>query len=194
MLPSTTLKPKTCAHCKTQFMPARPMQKVCSPTCARRKVEADKKAEKAKTKARREAIEPFRKLVSDAQAAFNEFIRLRDADKPCVSCGVTDPPMTAGGQWDAGHFLSRGSHPELRFDEDNCHKQCKACNGGGGRFKHHERTVSAAFREELMRRIGTERLERLEGPHEIVKWTRDALRQIKVIYRAKLRELKKERA
>ncbi|MGJ7512362.1 recombination protein NinG [Variovorax sp. GT1P44] len=188
-----TLKPKTCAHCEASFMPARLMQKVCSPICARRKVEADKKAEKAQFKARKEAIKPIRELVAAAQDAFNDYIRARDAALPCISCDETNPPMTSGGQWDAGHYKGRGAFPELRFDEDNCHKQCKGCNGGS---KHpgKARTVAANYEERLIKRIGAERVARLNGPHELLKLDRDTLRQIKVIYRAKARELKKGQA
>jgi hypothetical protein len=187
---TATLKPKTCAHCETRFTPARPMQKVCSPTCARRKVEADKKAEKAKDKERAAAIEPIRKLVKAAQDAFNEWVRMRDAHLPCISCDETNPPMTAGGQWDAGHYKGRGAFPEMRFDEDNCHKQCKGCNGGS---KHpgKARTVAANYEVRLIARIGQERVDRLNEPRELLKLDRDTLRQIKVAYRGRLRDLKK---
>lgn len=43
--------------------------------------------------------------------------RSRNYDKSCISCGETNPPDLHGGQWDCDHFLSVGSHPELRFDE-----------------------------------------------------------------------------
>lgn len=187
----TAVKPKECRQCGASFIPFRFAAKVCSPTCARRYVAETKKIEKAALKARKEAIQPRRELLAEAQDAFNEFVRTRDADQPCISCGVVNPPMTSGGQWDAGHFLGRGAYPELRFDEDNCHKQCKTCNGGGGKFAHKARTVAAQYEERLIARIGAERVERLKGPHELVKWDRDTLRQIKVIYRAKTRELKR---
>ena len=102
--------------------------------------------------------------------------------------------MKPGGAWDAGHFLSRGSHPELRFDETNVHKQCKGCNGGGGKFSHKARTVGKQYEANLPARIGQAAFDRLMGPHEVCKLDRDTLRQIKTIYRAKARQLKKEQS
>jgi hypothetical protein len=198
---SRTIESKACRHCGAEFRPWSSTQTVCGRVCAQRMVKAEKvagkaaaKAERAADKVKREDQKPLRKLVAEAQAAFNPFIRERDKDLPCVSCGETNPPMTSGGQWDAGHYLTRGAHPELRFDEDNVHKQCKSCNGGSEKNGAKALTVSARFREELLRRIGPERLERLEGPHEVTKLDRDVLRQIKVVYRAKLRTLKKGNA
>lgn len=193
---SATLKPKTCAYdkCRREFMPGRPMQNVCRPLCAQRyaRQQRDEKAakERANFKARKDAVQTAKELKPAAQDAFNNYIRYRDRHLPCVSCGVENPPMTPGGQWDAGHFLSRGSHPELAFDEDNCHKQCKSCNGGSAFTKHNERTVTARYEVEILRRIGPERLARLKGPNPPAKRTADDYREIRDTYRARLRELK----
>lgn len=46
----------------------------------------------------------------------------------------------------------------------------------------------------LVREIGLDRVEWLEGPHQAKKYTADELRAIRDLYRAKLRELVKERA
>lgn len=187
-------KPKACKQCGSAFTPSiyRLGASVCSPICARRLVDAQKKTEKAQTRARKEAVEPIKKIKAAAQAAFNAYIRARDENEPCISCDVINPPMKPGGAWDAGHFKSRGAYPELAFDEDNCHKQCKSCNAGSGKFSHHARTVADQYEERLIKRIGQERVDRLNGPHEVLKLDRDILRQIKVIYRAKTRALKKE--
>lgn len=191
---------KACKHCGSEFRPWSSTQTVCGRVCAQRLVKAAKVAEKASAKAQKAAdrakladLRPIRKFVAEAQDAFNDYIRERDRDQPCISCDETNPPMTPGGQWDAGHYKGRGAFPELRFDEDNCHKQCKGCNGGS---KHpgKARTVAANYEERLIKRIGAERVARLNAPHELLKLDRDTLRQIKVIYRAKLRQLKKERA
>jgi hypothetical protein len=86
-----------------------------------------------------------------------------------------------------------GSHPELRFDTDNCHRQLKECNGGSGRFSKHGRVVSEGYRQGIIERIGIERVERLEGPHEPKKYTIDELQALIKTYRAKKRELEKRR-
>jgi hypothetical protein len=180
-------------NCEREFIPRLPLQAVCGPVCARRKVEAARKAKAKADKAKALEMKPLRYFVAKAQAAFNEYIRARDADLGCVSCGTTNPPRTRGGQWDAGHFLGRGAYPELRFHEDNCHKQCKSCNGGGGKFAHKERTVNEKAEPEILRRIGPERLAALKGPHTVEKLTRERLTEIAQHYRAKRRELEKQR-
>lgn len=52
----------------------------------------------------------------------------------------------------------------------------------------------AAYRAQLVREIGLERVEWLEGPHPAKKYTADELRAIKTEYAAKARELKREAA
>jgi hypothetical protein len=168
-------------------MPFRPMAQVCSPICARRKVDADKKAEKAQTKVRKEKLETIPELIKKAQHEFNAFIRARDAGKPCICCGEPLGTDSVGGGYDCGHYRSVGSASHLRFDERNAHAQRKVCNRyGAGR--------AVDYRVGLIRRIGLEAVESLESDNEPVKWKHDVLRQIAVIYRAKLRDLKKAQA
>lgn len=183
---------KQCRQCEKLFRPWSSTQAVCGRLCAGRYVKAVKKTEIATTRARKQADLTPRKLEQKLQPIFNMFIRLRDHDQPCISCGVIDPPMTSGGQWDAGHFKGVGAFPELRFDEDNCHKQCKKCNGGSGKFAHKARTVSQQYEDNIVERIGQERLDRLNGPHPTAKRSRERLLEMIDHYRAMVRKLKKE--
>ena len=59
-------------------------------------------------------------LIKIATKHFNKFIRERDQDKGCVSCGA---PVSQ-----AGHFYSAGHYAALRFNENNVHGQCVRCN------------------------------------------------------------------
>lgn len=179
------VKPKACSHCGTSFTPARPLQRVCSPTCARRKVEADKKAERAAFKARKENIKTLPILKKEAEKEFNAYIRQRDQSLPCISCGAEPPDMSGfhAGR-DAGHYRSVGSAAHLRYHEDNVHAQCVHCNRDlAGN--------AVGYRIGLCKRIGQARVEALEHDNEPLKYDRDTLRQIKTIYRAKLRDLKR---
>jgi hypothetical protein len=127
---------------------------------------------------RREAIKPRAKWMREAQAAFNAWIRQRDKDLPCISCGRHHQ-----GQWHAGHYLSTGARPELRFDERNVHKQCSACNT-------HLSGNLVLFRAGLIAKLGLESVEWLEGPHEPRKYTIEDLRQIRDDYRYGLKGAK----
>ena len=50
------------------------------------------------------------KLKNKLQDIFNEFIRLRDAGQPCISCGENKPLQ-------AGHYFAVKGYDSLRFDE-----------------------------------------------------------------------------
>lgn len=144
-------------------------------------------AARSKARADKLRIKPRSQWMREAQQAFNAYIRARDFDKPCICCGRfgTSDQLT-GGEWDCGHYRSVGSCPELRFDEDNAHRQLKSCN----RF-FSGRAVD--YRIGIIARIGVERVERLEGPHEPRKYTVDELKALIVEYRAKRRELERGR-
>ena len=186
---------KRCKVCRTPFEPRLPMQAVCGIDCARSlAISVRGKAEKQATikqrradRQRKERLKTRSQWEKEAQTAFNAFIRARDADKPCICCGQPLSVGDVGGSYDCGHYRSVGSAPHLRFHEDNAHAQRKQCNRwGAGR--------AVDYRLGLIQRIGLERVEALEADQEPRKYTADELRAIRDLYRAKLRELVKERA
>ena len=193
------IKVKKCKVCKSDFVPSKPLQAVCGFGCAvefgvRNKTKREAKERTKQRKEYKDAKEQqkgAREWIKEAQTVFNKFIRLRDADKPCVSCGRTEVEQTVGGQWDCGHYLSVGSHFELRFEELNAAKQCKRCNGGAGKYAKKNHTVSELYRAELIQRIGLDKVEWLEGPHEPAKWSISDLKSIKALYKSKLKALEK---
>jgi len=98
---------------------------------------------------------------------FHKFIRERDKDKPCISCGQYTTLQ-------AGHFYSGGHYSALRFDEDNVHGQCLRCNYFlSGNLNN--------YRINLEKKIGTERLKQLDMKASIYirtrtfKWDRFSL-------------------
>lgn len=180
---------KKCRACREWFDPRTSLDRACSPRCAIQLVQADKeKAKRQETKARKEKLKTKGDHRKEAQAAFNAYIRERDRDQPCISCGTTSTSAHSGpsngGGWDCGHYLSTGANPELRFCEWNAAKQCKRCN------QHLSGNV-ANFRIGLRQRIGDEALEWLEGPHDPARHTVDDLKAIKAEYRRRTRELQR---
>lgn len=174
------MKLKKCTYCRNEFEPFRMGQKACSVECAtqlaRKKRE---KVERAADRQKREALKSRAKWQQEAQAAFNAYIRLRDDKEPCISCGRHHT-----GQYHAGHYLSTGARPELRFDESNVHKQCQPCNT-------HLHGNAVLYRMALIKKIGLQEIDRLEADHKPKKYTIDDLIQIKSTYVAKLKELKR---
>jgi len=112
-----------------------------------------------------------------AQMAFNAFIRARDAKLPCISCN-----RSTGAKINAGHYKSVGSAPALRFEELNCNLQCEHCNMfKSGNIEN--------YRPALIEKIGLDKVEWLEGPHEPKKYTCEQLKQIELTYKQKVKEL-----
>lgn len=176
------LKPKKCKSCGAMFKPFSSLAKVCSMACSLDYVGTTKQKAEAKLNARRRRdfmANDSSHQKKRAQKAFNEYIRVRDAALPCVSC---DKPFDWHGQWHAGHYKTVGARPDLRFDEDNCHKQCSVCN-------NYLSGNLVMYRLELERRIGLQRLERLEQVGDLVKYTAKDYAEITKKYQAKIKEL-----
>ncbi len=110
------------------------------------------------------------------QTVFNRWIRFRDEGKSCISCG-----RDSGCKVNAGHYLSVGARPELRFNPLNNNLQCEACNvyksGNVGEYK-----------KGLINKIGLELVEWLEGKHEPKKYTCEQLREVRSYYNRLIRE------
>ncbi|PBJ02083.1 recombination protein NinG [Pseudomonas sp. ACN5] len=192
-------KPKTCDNpsCGASFVPQRLGQAVCSYTCglAIKDVNQEKarkaiaQIERKEIKVRKERLKSRADHLREAQAAVNEYVRLRDAHLPCISCDSmpSDHDLITGSRWDAGHYRSVGACPELRFEPLNIHRQCVKCN----------RNLSGnavEYRIRLVLRIGADKVAWLEGPHQPRKHTVDEIKSIKAEYRAKTRELKRAAA
>lgn len=139
-------------------------------------------AEKRADRLRLLELKPRAKWVKEAQSAFNAFIRWRDRDAACISCGKE---ATARGSWDAGHYIAAGAQPGLRFDEDGCNKQCVKCN-------QHLHGNLVMYRLGLIARRGLAIVERLESAQEPKTHTIEELREIRDRYRRLVREARKE--
>jgi hypothetical protein len=164
----------------------------CSPECgsiiARQRLDK-KKAQAAKEdrktiRARKETIKTRAEWMKEAQREFNAYIRARDqaAGYGCISCGRHHQ-----GQYHAGHYLSVGARPDLRFSESNCHLQCAPCNTYlSGNL--------VLYRLALLDRIGEAKVAMLEGPSESRHYDISDLKAIKEKYKKMVRELKKNSA
>jgi len=106
------------------------------------------------------------KLLAKAQIIFNAWVRKRDADLGCISCGAAIDH--------AGHYLSQGHYSALRFTEVNVNGQCIKCN-----TYLHGNLIN--YRKGLVRKYGAEVVERLESNTErrvAHKWDRLELEAI----------------
>ena len=184
---------KRCPSCRVMFTRSRDSQVVCGEIeCAIAHGQSEKGRKTARKaladvgrreiKVRKEKLKNRADHMKDTQQAFNAWVRTRDAALPCVSCGRHHQ-----GKYDAGHYRTVGSNPALRFEPMNCHRQCSPCNTRlSGNIVN--------YRIELVKRIGADAVEWLEGPHEAKKYTVDELKAMTAEYRVKTRELKRAAA
>ncbi|MDG6334342.1 recombination protein NinG, partial [Glaesserella parasuis] len=62
------------------------LAKIAQEKARQKAIEKRNREERAKIKATRERLKSRSEWLKDAQAVFNEYIRLRDKDEPCISC------------------------------------------------------------------------------------------------------------
>ena len=169
---------RKCKGCREWFVPIRENQIVCSPECAYAHTKVQKSQKRMRDdREAKQRLKPRSKWLKEAQYSFNAYIRARDESLPCISCG-----RNHFGQYHAGHFFTTASRPDLRFNEDNCHKQCSVCN-------NHKSGNIHEYRPNLEEKIGKERLDALEvvGRSD---WDIDGIKAIKAEYQAKIKDLK----
>lgn len=195
-------KPKKCPICTTEYIPRSSLQKVChNYKCAmefnRQVDERNAAREKRKQerlqrddlRQRREGLKGLPEWQKEAQTAFNRYIRMRDLNKNCVSCGnplISNSNYLTGSAVDASHYRSRGAASHLKFNVFNVHSACTRCN----------RQLSGnavEYRIRLIKRIGLERVERLEQDNATRKYTIDYLKRVKAIFTRRARHYEKLR-
>lgn len=142
-------KPKYCKQCGKQFKPYTTTQIVCSVNCSYEYVQ-EKNVNK-RVKEMKDNLKDKKWYLESLQIVFNKYIVLRDKLEPCISCGSTQ-----ANQWDCGHFYAKGNYSFLRFNEDNCNKQCnRPCNTDkSGNISE--------YRKGLIKKIGIERVQWLD--------------------------------
>jgi len=135
-----------------------------------KKIKKEVKEAKLKIKSRSD-------WLKDTQIVFNKYIRLRDQDDGCISCG-----SKSASAYHAGHYRSIGSAGHLRFNEQNCHRQCAACNT-------HLSGNLIRYRLGLIRKIGILAVETLESNNDTIKLTIDEIKVLKKVFSDKIKAL-----
>jgi hypothetical protein len=195
-------KPKQCPICGTEYTPRSSLQKVChNYKCAmefNRQVDArnaareqrkQDKLQRDDLRQRREKLKGVSEWQKEAQTAFNRYIRWRDFNKECASCGgqlIGSSNYLTGSAVDASHYRSRGAASHLKFNVFNVHSACTRCN----------RQLSGnavEFRIRLIDRIGIERVERLEADNTPRKFDIPYLKRVKAIFTRRARHYEKLR-
>ena len=113
--------------CGNEFEPIKRngiiVSKICVSCVIKKAKTARKKTWSVEKRKRKLELKTKSEWLKDLQTVFNTYIRERDKNKPCISCGRVLPR-----KYDAGHYFSVGAYPNLRFKELNVHGQCVECN------------------------------------------------------------------
>lgn len=138
------------------------------------------RVKKRREKEQRESLKSIARLIQEARVPFQRWIRLRDANNRCISCGANSEI------WDAGHYYKAEVFAGLIFNEVNVNKQCAKCNRflGGN---------ESGYRLGLIERYGPEKIAELDAiadANRVYKFTREELKEIKENYLKKIREWK----
>jgi len=129
-----------------------------------------KTTEKKTTSKKRVKLEDKDKpeLVEILDKYFSLYIRLRDTMPNgycrCISCGNLKP----FAEIDCGHYFSR-RHMSTRFDERNCHGECRYCNRLDSEHLDN-------YRDNLIRKIGQGEYLKIKVLHSSNKnWLKEEL-------------------
>lgn len=154
------IKCKVCGNRMQLYNSLRPY---CSATCGgaygkrllENKLKRENKEERKELSYLKQSLLTHKDWIKLYQITFNTYIRERDKDLPCVSCGVEKCE-----EFHAGHYVA-STYQYLRFNENNVHKQCSRCNT-------HLRGNSIPYRIELIKRIGLDEVELLENSRHMM--------------------------
>lgn len=114
-------------------------------------------------------------LVKKADKAFGDYIKARD-HYICVVCGSKEFIS-------CGHLLSRSAY-STRWDEVNCHGQCRSCN-----YKHE--SYPGPFTSWFLKKFGAQKYLDLEQRYwQSRKWKDWELEELIETYKHKLEALK----
>jgi hypothetical protein len=194
------LKPKRRRKCKNPdcrewFIPNTSFETWCCIDCAlviarikqeqkekkqRALMKQKEKLDRAIMRVKKEKLKTRGQHLKECQIEFNKYIRTRDTGNVCISCSQ---PFTK--KINAGHYLSVGSRPELRFNPLNAHSQCERCNS-------YLSGNAILYRKNLVEKIGIKNVEWLEGPHELQKWTIEEIKEIKQHFKEEYRRIENE--
>jgi hypothetical protein len=177
-------KSKRCKICKKPFTPTiSTLQVTCTTvSCILLHSKALKaKNDRLKIQEMRERIKTRQEHLKELQVVFNSYIRERDKGTLCISC---ERPLKA--KYDAGHFYSVGSYPNLRFDERNVHGQCVECN-------QHKHGNLIEYGERLLTRIGKQATDELHAAKNgRLSLTVDEIKELLKVYKAKIKSIKNQ--
>ena len=179
-------KKKKCKECQKLFAPIRELQPCCSYECEIKHIDSNLNnlvahgksiRQKETNKIKKEFRENDKSILKDlAQTVVNKYIRLRDKNKPCISCGY----IGSKRKWNAGHFRPQGANQQIRYYTLNIFIQCEQCNS----YKSGNLIL---YRKALIKKFGIKWVEKLESNQERGNYTVEYLQRLIKVFRKKIK-------
>lgn len=173
-------KPKACVVCGSHFLQYKSTDKCCSFQCSialRERQEIEVRYQKAKASLKKS--DSVKQLTKVAKLMAQKFARLRDREKPCISCGADHSNI-----WNGGHMYKSELYSGVRFDQLNIHKQCTKCN-------LHLNGNEVGYVHGFIQRYGLEKFNQISTQARQTKnkkWSVPELQEIINDYKLKLKE------
>ncbi len=172
---------KNCVVCSELFEKKTRKHKVCGEGCAiawaiDRATKREDKAHALKKRDLKRGTLSYQ--LNLTQKICNKYIKLRDADEPCISCGKNGSDFP----YHAGHYVASGRSSILRFDARNIHKQCLACNV-------HLRGNLINYRASLLKKIGEAEVLFLEQERPAFQFTIEYLLTLQEEFKQKIKAI-----
>ena len=166
-----------CQNCfKNWLLNTENGREMISRTALKSSVKVKKEMKQEATKANREQKEKGKSiaaLILESRKPYQQWIRMRDANNSCISCGQITSEI-----WDSGHFKKAELYTGMIFDERNCSKQCRKCNTylNGNEGEYRKRLIEKHSQEWM------DELDRDSDRLRVYKWDREQLLEIKQEY------------
>ena len=124
--------------------------------------------------------------IKKLDTVFSQYIRLYNSDEDGICKCCTCNRLFAWNRLDNGHFVGRGKMA-TRFDEKNCHPQCRHCNWIlEGNQAEYERFIKKSYGDNMVAILKL-RGNEFSRPNEI------ELKTLQTYYRNRVKQLKNEK-
>lgn len=192
---------RKCKVCKLAYTPFSSTTKVCSAPCAIALVKKEKQEKddrKHRDKKKTFMLNDTTHQHKLTQTVFNKlrvmeekkWFKDRGLNPSCISCGKENM------DWCCGHFKTRGSQGNLRYDRKNTFIQCnRFCNMAlSGNIEGNKATIG--YKKGLAKRFGEEEAASIitycETNKETRKWSGDELLGMREVFNKQIRALTSE--
>lgn len=181
MVKANTRRYGLCMSCYPDFILNTDYGKILLEKATIKGKQKAEKEQRKRTKEERESMKSIARLIQEAREPFQKWIRFRDANEPCISCGTTKAKI-----WHSGHYLKAELFTGVIFNPTNVNKQCERCNT----FLNGN---ESEYRIGLVKKYGEMAVKELEEAANHLreyKFSRDEIKSIKTKYQKLLREIK----